>query len=115
MLVSLEECATLGGIPSTLTVLQGKIIFCKWLQWRYTGNPVLPMLLFMWLAVAGSQLFNSYGPRSNDDLVLRYSFVASDNPDDVYLLDDLPHRLRLQQVPQLPAEQSQVVAGAHAC
>jgi hypothetical protein len=45
----------------------------------------------------GSQLFNSYGPRSNDDLLLRYSFVAASNPDDVYVLDDLPQRLRLQQ------------------
>ena len=55
------------------------------------------------LAAAGSQLFNSYGPRSNDDLLLRYSFVAASNPDDVYVLDDLPQRLRLQQVAKTPA------------
>jgi hypothetical protein len=47
---------------------------------------------------AGSQLFNTYGPRSNDNLLLRYMFVVGDNPDDVYILDDLPQRLRSQQV-----------------
>jgi hypothetical protein len=59
---------------------------------------VLSDMLLHWLAAAGCQLFNSYGPRSNDDLLLRYSFVAANNPDDVYTLDDLPQRLRSHQV-----------------
>jgi hypothetical protein len=42
--VSLEECATLGGIPSTQKMILPRRTV-KWLQWRYTGNPVLPMLL----------------------------------------------------------------------
>lgn len=60
-------------------------------------------MLLHWVVAAGSQLFNSYGPRSNDDLLLRYSFVAANNPDDVYVLDDLPQRLRVQQVAYMPA------------
>jgi hypothetical protein len=75
-----------------------------WLQLdrkRRTQNSLTHLL--HWLAAAGSQLFNSYGPRSNDDLLLRYSFVAAHNPDDVYVLDDLPQRLRLQQVAKTPA------------
>lgn len=64
---------------------------------------MLSDLLLRWPASAGSQLFNSYGPRSNDDLLLRYSFVAVNNPDDVYVLDDLPQRLRVQQVAKTPA------------
>lgn len=46
---------------------------------------------------AGSQLFNSYGPRSNDNLLLGYSMVAQDNPDDEYVLDNLLQRLRALQ------------------
>lgn len=47
---------------------------------------------------AGSQLLNSYGPRSNDDLLLRYTMVAPDNPDDVYVVDNLLQRLCALQV-----------------
>lgn len=47
---------------------------------------------------AGSQLFNSYGPRSNDNLLLGYTMVAQDDPDDDYVLDNLLQRLRALQV-----------------
>jgi hypothetical protein len=34
----------------------------------------------------GAQLFNNYGPKSNEELVLGYGFVIEDNPDDVVAL-----------------------------
>ncbi len=38
------------------------------------------------------------GPRSNDNLLQWYGFVAADNPDDDYVLDNLIQRLRALQV-----------------
>jgi hypothetical protein len=35
---------------------------------------------------AGSQLYNNYGPKSNEELLLGYGFAIEDNPDDVVAL-----------------------------
>lgn len=50
-------------------------------------------------------MFCRPGPRSNDNLLQWYGFVAADNPDDDYVLDNLIQRLRALQVlkPCLPA------------
>ena len=37
----------------------------------------------------GEQVFMSYGPKSNDDLVLYYGFVESDNPSDIFEFGDM--------------------------
>jgi hypothetical protein len=35
---------------------------------------------------AGEELYNNYGPKPNDELLLGYGFVLSNNPDDALLL-----------------------------
>eukprot|EP00208_Stichococcus_sp_RCC1054_P007295 CAMPEP_0206144966 /NCGR_PEP_ID=MMETSP1473-20131121/25960_1 /ASSEMBLY_ACC=CAM_ASM_001109 /TAXON_ID=1461547 /ORGANISM="Stichococcus sp, Strain RCC1054" /LENGTH=674 /DNA_ID=CAMNT_0053541001 /DNA_START=77 /DNA_END=2101 /DNA_ORIENTATION=- len=42
----------------------------------------------------GDEVWNSYGPRTNDELLQWYGFVNDDNPKDVYWYDDLLRHVR---------------------
>lgn len=42
---------------------------------------------------AGEQVFISYGRRSNDELLQRYGFVESDNPNDIYRITGLLNKV----------------------
>ena len=44
-------------------------------------------------AEAGAEVFVSYGPLDNDELLMRYGFVEAGNPADVYVFEDLRRRV----------------------
>lgn len=52
---------------------------------------------------AGNEVFNNYGPKSNEEFLLSYGFVLDDNPDDTLILrlgapDDLAEKLKASEL-----------------
>lgn len=55
-------------------------------SWVYDASSCMAVITHQKGVSAGAQLFNNYGAKSNEELILSYGFVELDGPDDVLVI-----------------------------